>query len=155
MSFTDAELTATLPTLRRVAKRLTRDENAVDDLVSDTVVKALQFKDRFQEGGNLPGWMTFIMRNHFVSGTRRNKFKGEAYDGAELNIQAIDNPEATIDLGRVMEAVGQLPHRQMQSILLVAQGNSYDEIAYQMKLPVGTVKSAVFRGRAVLNKRFQ
>lgn len=65
------EIEQLLPTLRRFARSLTRDAARADDLVQDTVERALKRIDSFEEGSNLKAWMFTIMRNHFISECRR------------------------------------------------------------------------------------
>src|SRR4029434_3564814 len=65
------QLKAILPRLRIYALSLTRDRDAADDLVHDTVVKALTGRKSFQPGTNLAAWLFRIQRNEFISGLRR------------------------------------------------------------------------------------
>src|ERR1043165_6632917 len=67
------QLKAILPRLRVYALSLTRDRDAADDLVHDTVIKALTGRHSFQPGTNLAAWLFRIQRNEFISGLRRER----------------------------------------------------------------------------------
>jgi len=70
------QLKAILPRLRIYALSLTRDRDAADDLVHDTVIKALTGRHSFQPGTNLAAWLFRIQRNEFISGLRRQRPSG-------------------------------------------------------------------------------
>lgn len=70
-----------IPSLRRYARFLVRDAHASDDLVQDSLERAVRHLDRFQEGTNLRAWLLTIMRNCFFDGTRKAKRNNEvAFD---------------------------------------------------------------------------
>lgn len=155
MGFTDNELVDTLPYLRLFAKKLTKRPEDVEDLVNDTVVRALSSRDKFTSGTNLRAWTCFIMRNHFYSSMRRQKFVGETYEGAELDLPAISNLDASIDLQEVLDAMVHLTPKQLSALSIVALGGSYEEAADKLCTELGTVKSLVGRARITLETVLQ
>jgi len=139
------DIEATIPALRRYARALTRDADLADDLVQDTLVRALRSEHLFH-GGDIRTWaytiLTNLNRNRLRSLARRPSMApiddGDAAEGA---------PEAG---GRDIErALSALVDEQRQALLLVAlEGLSYREIAEIQGVPIGTVMSRLARARS-------
>jgi RNA polymerase sigma-70 factor (ECF subfamily) len=146
-------LVAALPRLRVYAMSLTRDRDRADDLVQDTVVKALVNRESFQPGTSLPGWLFTIQRNEFITGLRRARHRDHADidDIAESAFSAPGNQDARADLRDAMRAFFRLPERQRDALRLVGiEGERYEDAAAMLGVPLGTVKAAVSRGRAAM-----
>jgi RNA polymerase sigma-70 factor (ECF subfamily) len=157
----DAEALPHLDALYRVALRLTGDPSQAEDLVQDTMLKAYRSWRQYRPGTNAKGWLLTILRNTFINDYRRRKLEPVATD-LELvephalyrNIEEVD-PEGAffsqIVDEKVLEAVDALPP-EFREVLVLSdmEGMSYAEIAEALHIPVGTVKSRLFRGRRLL-----
>ena len=141
--------------LRKFALRLTKNGSDAEDLVQATVMRALENSDYFQDGTNLFSWTSKIMFNLFVSQYRhRNKFETQ-YDSTPYLEQMVTGPaqEFCTDLAIVRESMKKLnrEHREILGLVCV-QGMRYEEVAEQLKVPVGTVRSRLSRARQQLQE---
>ncbi|HZD89148.1 MAG TPA: sigma-70 family RNA polymerase sigma factor [Pseudolabrys sp.] len=144
-----------LPRLRRYARALTRDKQRADDLVQDTVVRALAKQHLWQEGTNLRAWLFTLMHNQYVNDVRRAGREGGNVDVAEMAsvLAATTDPTAARRLHEMEEGLAQLPLEQREAILLIAlEGMRYDEAASVLGVPIGTVRSRLSRGRDTLRR---
>src|SRR6478752_2125677 len=134
----DAEALPHLDALYRVALRLTGDPTQAEDLVQDTMLKAYRSWRQYRPGTNAKGWLLTILRNTFINDYRRRKLEPVAPD-----LEIVDE--------KVLEAVDALPP-DFREVLVLSdmEGMSYGEIAESLRIPVGTVKSRLFRGRRLL-----
>jgi RNA polymerase sigma-70 factor (ECF subfamily) len=135
-----------IPALRRYARALTRDVDVADDLVQDTLVRALRSEHLFH-GGDVRSWLYTILTN-----LNRNRLRSLARRPAVLPIEDEDaadfaGPEGG---GRDIErALAALPEEQRAALLLVVlEGMSYREVAEIQEVPIGTVMSRLARARA-------
>jgi RNA polymerase sigma-70 factor (ECF subfamily) len=143
-----------LPQLRATARFLVRERAEADDLVQETVLRALRATAQFQESTNLKAWLFTIQRNIFYEQARRKRREMAALRGrapAEEMAQP-DQPHAT-DVADLARLLWQLPPTLREALVLVgAQEFSYDEAAAICGVPVGTMKARVSRARARLAK---
>jgi RNA polymerase sigma-70 factor (ECF subfamily) len=144
-----------IPRLRRYARALTRDVFRADDLVQDTLVRAMAQRHRWQHGSNLHAWLFTIMHNQNVNGVRRSVREGIAVefdDKWPVPIAATD-PSGRLALRDLDCALARISEEQRRVILLIGlEGTSYEEAATILDVPVGTIRSRVFRGREALRK---
>jgi RNA polymerase sigma-70 factor (ECF subfamily) len=156
ISFHD-QLIETLPALRAFAMMLTRDRSAGEDLVQDTVLRALDKSDHYTLGTNLRAWLYTIMRNQFINGLRRRQRERLTDIDEDLldNLDAVAaNQEHVLVLKDLMQAMGELRPEQREALhLVIAEGLSYDEVATVCNCPVGTVRSRIARARRELEVR--
>lgn len=149
-------LEAQIPRLRRYARALTRDAHRADDLVQDTLVRALAKQDLWEPGTNLRAWLFTLMHNHYVNDLRRDKRSAGAVAIEEVSASliAIADPTASRQLHELERALGQLPAEQREVILLVGlEGLSYEDAAAILAVPIGTVRSRLSRGREALRRQ--
>lgn len=142
-----------IPRLRRYAFALTRNMSRADDLVQDTLVRAIAKQHYWQEGTNLRAWLFTIMHNQNVNAVRRSIRGGTAVevDDAGPFLAAPSEPAAELSLRDLDRALARISDEQRQIILLVGlEGNSYEETAEILNIPIGTVRSRLSRGRASL-----
>jgi RNA polymerase sigma-70 factor, ECF subfamily len=147
-SFRDA-LLAAVPSLRAFAISLSGNVDRADDLVQDTLVRAIANAHRFEPGTNLNAWLFTILRNLFHSEYRKRRREVEDPDGVYAE-QLTRQPEqgARLDFEDFRSALATLPSEQREALLLVgASGFSYEETAAICGCAVGTVKSRVNRAR--------
>jgi RNA polymerase sigma-70 factor (ECF subfamily) len=152
---TGLDVTAHLQRLRRYARFLCRDATDADDLVQETLVKAIARADQFRPESDLRSWLFSILHNTFISGTRaterRQRFASICDNDDGYRPQAAQ--EVSLELRRVLEALDRLPEEQRRIIVLVsAEGMTTDEVADLLQLPVGTVRSRLARGREALRR---
>jgi RNA polymerase sigma-70 factor (ECF subfamily) len=162
-------LTAAQPDLRAAARAISGSSADADDLVQETLLRAVRFADRFQRGTNLRGWLKTILRNTAINNFRRRKRRPAAFstaEGEKLLAQVPDRPSTGHEVaperfeeggdhftGPVRDAVLSLPEQYRKVFLLFALGGlKYREIAERIGVPVGTVMSRLHRARAALKK---
>jgi RNA polymerase sigma-70 factor (ECF subfamily) len=141
-----------LPNLRAFARSLCPNPARADDLVQDSIVKALANIDRFEPGSNLRAWMFTILRNTFYSDLRKLRREVEDADG-EHAARLADRPGqlGAVDLEDFKRAFAQLSSDHREVLTLVgAFGVPYEEAAEICGCAVGTIKSRVNRARARL-----
>jgi RNA polymerase sigma-70 factor (ECF subfamily) len=141
-----------IPQLRVYARALTRNSVDADDLVQDTLLKALRHSNQFMAGTHLRAWLFTIMRNTFFTSVK--KATRERPGAADcVSGQVIVNPvhDAIIAHGELMAAIERLPPQYREMLMLVVVlGESYESAAELCKCAMGTVKSRVNRGRAMV-----
>ena len=157
----DEEALPHLDALYRVALRLTGDPSRAEDLVQDTMLKAYRSWRQYRPGTNAKGWLLTILRNTFINDYRRRKLEPVPMDLEAVEPFAIfrdvaeADPEgaffAQIVDEKVIEAIDALP-TDFREVLVLSdmEGLSYAEIAAALEVPVGTVKSRLFRARRQL-----
>jgi RNA polymerase sigma-70 factor, ECF subfamily len=144
-----------IPRLRRYARALTRNRERADDLVQDTLGRALIKEEFWQPGTNLRAWLFTIMHNQNVNNVRRDVRESGALDIETISVAlpATTDPTASRQMFELERALAQLPLEQRQVILLVGlEGMSYQDAAGILVIPVGTVRSRLSRGRDALRK---
>lgn len=144
---------ALLPTLRAFAFSLCGNFDRADDLVQETVLKAWQHLDKFEEGTNLRAWLLTILRNSYFSELRKKRREVEDVDGkASASLSVAPAQQGHLDMQDFRTALATLPADQREALVLVgAVGMSYDEAAAVAQCAVGTIKSRVNRARARLS----
>ena len=147
------QLKTILPRLRVYALSLTRDRDAAEDLVHDTVVKALTGRGSFEPGTNLSAWVFRIQRNEFISGLRRTRPSVPVDSAIAESLSHQPHQESRLVMREFMSAFGKLASTQREALLLaVLEGQPYEEIAAHTGVSVGTVKSRISRARDTLER---
>lgn len=146
------ELEQLIPRLRRYARSLTRDETRADDLVQDTLIRAIDKLHLFEPGTNLVAWLFTIMRNIHINALRSAKWEREQ-DPADLELPVPGLQLSNLALRDLARAMGALPDDQRETVLLVAvEGLAYQDAAEIMNVPIGTVRSRLSRARSRLRQ---
>jgi len=148
----EKDLLACVPHLRAFAWFLARNRERADDLVQDTIIRALGAAAQFQAGTNLKGWMFTILRNLHYNEVRKNRIQMQSLDDPLAYEPAVlPNQVASLEFGDFRRAFWQLPDDQREVLILVgASGLSYEEAATVCDCRIGTIKSRVSRARAQL-----
>jgi RNA polymerase sigma-70 factor, ECF subfamily len=143
-----------IPRLRRYAHALMRNATDADDLVQDTLVRALSKSHLWLEGSDLRAWLFTIMHNSRVNGVRRAVRSGiPAPEDELLRIGVSGGQHERVSLTEVQAAIDRLPEEQRATILLVGlEGLDYEEAAGILGIPLGTVRSRLSRARAQLRQ---
>lgn len=146
------ELIALMPTLRAYARSLCSNPARADDLVQDTLVKALGNLHRFEFGSNFRAWLFTILRNTYFSDLRKTRLEAEDADGAHAaRLGVRPSQDVVVDLDEFKRAFAMLSDDHREVLTLVgAAGMAYEEAAEICGCAVGTVKSRVNRARAKL-----
>jgi len=154
-----------LDALYSMAMRLSRNSDDAGDLLQETILRAYRFFHQFEAGTNCRAWMLTILFNNFRNGYRKSSreqpvaTEGEFERKLETESLRVDpagsNPEALLSgqgmEGEVETALAGLPAEFREAILLVdVEELSYQEVSGVLNIPIGTVKSRVSRGRAIL-----
>lgn len=148
------DMVAHIQRLRRYARTLSRNAADADDLVQETLAKAIDRAELFRPGADLRAWLFGILHNTFVSSVRSAGRRTQPPIPERLPDPRLDpDQETRVELGRVLIALRQLPDEQRQVILLVSvDGLTTDEAAAALGVPVGTVRSRLWRGREALRR---
>ena len=156
-----------LDSLYTMAIRLARNPDDANDLLQETVLRAYRFFHQFESGTNCRAWMLTILFNNFRNGYRKSSREQPASSAEEFERKvegeslrtdpAGSNPEALVSSqgmeGEVETALKGLPGEFREAILLVdVEELSYQEVSGVLRIPIGTVKSRVSRGRAMLRE---
>jgi RNA polymerase sigma factor (sigma-70 family) len=138
--------------LRRYALVLTRNPDVAEDLVQETLAKAIAAAHTWRPDSDLRPWLFRILHNTHVSALRRQKVRAEA--AADLvEPVASESQHKQIELQQVLDALGEIPEAQRRPIVLVAlEDMSYAEAARTLDLPLGTFMSRLGRGREALRR---
>lgn len=148
-----AKLDKYKPSLLSFANSLTKNHDDADDLFQETAVKIIRNQDKYKEGTNFRAWSYTIMRNIFINNYRKKKRRNLIIDQTDNNYyinsgQTIENRgEGSMRFQEVMSMVNQLSEEFRVPFLLRYRGYKYDEIATELKLPLGTVKSRIHFAR--------
>ena len=162
----EAEILDHLDALYGAAMRLTRNEANAEDLVQDTVVKAVRARHQYRPGTNLKAWLLRILTNTFINRHRRGGLERSVLDGpsakplvsgwmSAASMRAMCEPEKSalqpLLAAELQQALDALPESHRCVILLSdVEGLSYKEIAAALDCPVGTVMSRLHRARKAL-----
>jgi RNA polymerase sigma-70 factor (ECF subfamily) len=150
-----------LDVLYRVALRLSGNPSDADDLVQETMLKAYRAWDQYEKGTNAKAWLLTILRHAFINEYRRRTRHPETVDLDRIEPYAVfsevqdEDPQGAffdrIVDDEVLRAIDQLPVAFRETLVLSdVEGMSYQEIAGILGIPVGTVKSRLFRARQLL-----
>ncbi|MDO1581095.1 sigma-70 family RNA polymerase sigma factor [Rhizobium oryzicola] len=147
------EMVALIPALRSFARRLDRSPSNVDDLVQETLTRALANLDKFQEGTSLKSWMFTILRNTFCTKFGLAKRETVGLDDCASARPTVNAPqEWSVRATEFHRAFLDLPEHYRDAVdIILLQGQSYEVAAERCGCPVGTIKSRVNRARAQLS----
>lgn len=151
------QLVQSLPRLRRYARLLTGDVTRADDLVQDTVERALSKQLQWRDGSDLRAWLFSIMHNVYISELRRPGMRLEmAFEEGHADAIAATQwgPAARTELSMDLQrALLLLPEEQRAVLLLVSvEELRYEEAAQALDIPIGTVMSRLARARTRLRE---
>lgn len=165
----ETDAIAELPALLGVATRLTKNSADAQDLVQDTLLKAMRACAQFEAGTNLRAWLIRILMNTFINRYRRGGLERSVLEGPDADpladgwissqtMEAMRDPEAQalrpMLASEIKRALDELPEDYRMAVVLSdVEELSYKEIADIMGCPIGTVMSRLHRGRRLLKGR--
>ena len=139
--------------LRRYALALTGSRYEAEDLVQETLTRAIGAAGGFRKGGNLRGWLFSIMHNAFVSSMRSRRAAEQELDDDLPELRQPPNQLDRLELRDVFAALSRLPEAQRAALVLIAlEDFSYAEAARVLGIPIGTLMSRLARGREALRR---
>ncbi len=143
---------AAVPSLRAFAISLSGNIDRADDLVQETLLRAIANINSFQPGTNMSAWMFTILRNLFRSEYRKRRREVEDTDGSYAeSLKSHPEQNSRLEFQEFRAALAKLPPDQREALILVgASGFSYEEAAQICECAVGTIKSRVNRARTRL-----
>ena len=165
----EKELLPQIDALYTFAYNLTYDENNANDLVQETYLKAYRFIDKYQPGTNPKAWLFRILKNVFINEYRKKSREPQKIDYDEMFAPANEESSvlpAVLDLrdeifdgllgDEITAALNSLPMDYKSVILLCdLEGFSYEEISDILEIPIGTVRSRLFRARNMLKLKLK
>ena len=145
---------AAVPSLRAFAISLSGNVDRADDLVQETLLRAMANIDSFEPGTNMSAWLFTILRNLFRSEYRKRRHEVEDADGRHVDsLKSAPQQHSRLEFEEFRRALAKLlPHQREALILVGASGFSYQEAATVCDCAAGTIKSRVNRARARLSK---
>ncbi|MBE9485087.1 MAG: RNA polymerase sigma factor [Bacteroidetes bacterium] len=151
------KLTGMQKHLEYFARKLTNNDDDAQDLLQETFLKALTFKDKFVDSTNLKAWLFTIMKNIFINNYRRNVRAKTIIDTSD-NLYHINSarsftsitPESAISEKEILNEIARLSDDHRVPFEMHTQGFKYKEIAEQLEISIGTVKSRIFFTRKKL-----
>lgn len=148
--------------LKSFAYGFTRNVADADDLYQDTILKALQYIDKFNPGTNLKAWLFTIMRNTFINDYRRGRRKSaiistkEELVSSEMMMSSTNNSaEGSFIQRDVNKMLAKLPESYAVPFTKHFEGYKYHEIAEELNIPIGTVKTRIHFARELLKKHLR
>ncbi|MBD5274613.1 MAG: RNA polymerase sigma factor [Bacteroides sp.] len=140
--------------LMNFAIQLTSDREAAADLLQDTTLKALDNEEKFTSDANFKGWVMTIMRNIFINNYRKTVRQATIVDTTEdlyhLNTaqeSALETPDGSMTVKEINAILATFDEEFRVPFNMHVAGYKYSEIAEELNLPVGTVKSRIFFAR--------
>ena len=148
--------------LERFALSLTMNSEDANDLLQETLLKALTYKDKYQDETNLKAWAFTIMRNTFINNYRKNvkrKTTNDSTDNSFFIDQSTnytqDTPDMRFSSNEITKKIDALTDEFRIPFLMHTEGYKYKEIAEELDLKIGTVKSRIFFSRQKLMKELE
>ncbi len=151
------QLTSLWGNLERFAFRLTSNTNDAKDLLQETFMKAITYRDKFSDNTNLKAWTYTIMKNTFINNYRKSSKVNTTFDHSNdlyfMNLNkasGMDLPESSYSTQEIEKKIELLDSEFRIPFLMHVKGFKYKEIADKLNLKIGTVKSRIFFARKKL-----
>ena len=146
--------------LKGFAYKFTYNEDDANDLVQETYLKALRYKDKFAEKTNLKAWLYTIMKNTFINNYRKASKTNVLLDSTQENyfidlstLSKPERPDQSLACKEIISEINALSDEYRIPFQMHYNGFKYKEIAEKLDLPIGTIKSRIFLSRQKLSDR--
>ncbi|SMD18660.1 RNA polymerase sigma factor [Pedobacter nyackensis] len=156
------QLFAFKDSLHHFAFLFTKNEDDANDLVQDTMLKAIRHSEKFEAGTSMRRWLYIILKNTFINNYRKNNklknFKAESLQRAEqdfLNNSSTNDGEGKCILEDIHKVLGKLPYEYYYPFIRYFEGYKYHEIAKELDIPLGTVKTRIHCARIFLKHKLK
>ena len=153
-------ISALRPTLKSFTYRFTSNREESQDLVQDTILKALTYRDKFRQDTNLKGWLFTIMRNTYINNYRKVQRAKTSHDDTKelyfLNVEdehTFNRPAESVEFKEVWKNMNSIKDDLLIPFKMHTTGYKYHEIAKHLDLPIGTVKNRIFHARKEIQKK--
>lgn len=147
------------PELYQYALRYTNDKEDAEDLLQDTIIRAIKYYKHFEAGSNLKGWLYTILKNTFINDYRRRCktqaliSKTDIFAAIEFSAGVIQNTaESAFIMNDIAKGLRTIPELYSTPFIAYFEGYKYHEIAESLNLPIGTVKTRIHEARKLLKK---
>ena len=144
------------------AYRFTSNHEDAKDLLQETFLKALKYKDKFAESTNLKAWLYTIMKNTFINNYRKASRANTIVDETEenyfinqTNAVKVERPDQSVGFKEISQMINALDDDYRVPFQMHYNGFKYKEIAEQLELPIGTIKSRIFLARQKLSTKLK
>lgn len=148
--------------LRSHALNFTKDPDDANDLLQDTLLKATRFAESFNQGTNIRGWLFVIMKNTFINNyhkTQKSRLRlvqEDEISSANLaNSASVNEALSNFAVSDIKTALSNLPEMYVIPFIKYFEGYRYEEIAQELNIPIGTVKTHIHQARILLKKRLK
>lgn len=143
--------------IKGFALKYTRNEDLAQDLAQETILKALSNREKFRTNTNLKGWLKVILKNTFINSYRKKSNQMITYDSDDFKVMngKTDNyaPDNMMMTDHIWGLIEDLDNDLFQPFTMHMEGFKYHEIAEDMNLPLGTVKSRIHQTRKILSSQ--
>ena len=150
------------PALEGFTRRFTNNYEESQDLVQETILKALTYRNKFKPNTNLRGWLYTIMKNTFINNYRKLQRAKTTYDDTEglyyLNVEdshTFSNPVKNSEYNDIWAKIEDIKEDYLHPFKMHVEGYKYEEIAESLDIPIGTVKNRIFHARKEIQKRLK
>lgn len=157
-----AELTRLQPTLKALTHRFTHNKEESQDLVQDTLLRALTYRDKFRKDTNLKGWLFTIMRNTYINNYRKAQREKTSRDNSKelyyLNVEdehTFNRPQDTMEFKEIWENANSIKEDLLTPFKMHTTGYKYEEISKELGIPIGTVKNRIFHARKEIQSKLE
>lgn len=148
------------PVLKMYTRRFTKDREESEDLLQDTILKALANREKFIPNSNCKAWLFTIMKNTFINKYRKksrlNTYTDESEDQYHLNVADTNingSPEKLLNYKELKGILANLKDIYLIPFQMYMEGFKYHEISEELDLPIGTIKTRIFHARQILKDR--
>lgn len=156
------QVTLQQESLRVFARSLTSNADDASDLLQETILKAIKYREKFIDPSNLKAWLYTIMKNTFINGYRRRQrvqmvldTSKEGYLLDTAGPVTYTSADSAMNLERIYTEIEMLDDSLRAPFIKHYEGYKYKEIAEELDLPIGTVKSRIFAARKQLMSSLQ
>jgi RNA polymerase sigma factor (sigma-70 family) len=148
--------------LETFAMKFTNDVEDANDLVQDTIIKAIRYHEMYKQGTNLRGWLYTIMKNTFINDYRRGSKRNALIQTSEdlssfqlLGSAQTNKGENKFMMEDINKALEKLQPEYSGPFLRYFEGYKYHEIAEELNIPIGTVKTRIHVARQILKEQLK
>ncbi|HHT23716.1 MAG TPA: RNA polymerase sigma factor [Bacteroidales bacterium] len=158
----EKELLALQSNMLNFAFSLTLNREDAEDLLQETTLKVLDNQDKFKDNVNFKGWVLTVMKNIFINNYRKVVRSQTIFDRTEdshlLNLpqnSGFETPDGAYSVAEISNSINSFADEYRIPFSMHIQGYKYEEIAREMNLPIGTVKSRIFLARKRLQEQLK
>lgn len=141
------------------ALSLTSNPENAEDLLQETMLKALSYRDKFRKNTNFKAWMFTIMKNTFINNYRKETRRANIFSSSSNDVHLLfakdkltPAPDSSYHIKQITAKIEELEQEHKIPFKMFLSGYKYKEIAKELDLPLGTVKSRIFFARKTLGE---